>query len=573
MILKRKKHIISFTIFAMLVLMLSVVNANSIKVEQTKLSSGGAEINVHSDNKVREVRFYKKVSDKWILFYINLESGYNDKKFFISRYKLSTSEGSQIKVVVVDENGEEQSNVADVSKVPEQTTPTPTSTPTPSNSPSSSPSSSPTSSVTPSTEPSPSVSPSASASSKPSASTSPSSKPSTSPSSSPSNSNVEVKSITLNNTSLTMNAGDTKQLVKTINPSNAKTTLKWSTNNNKVATVDSKGKVTAKAKGTATITVTTANGKKATCKVTVRDASGYTTKLNGHKVKLPVGDDRVYILDTQDFSTSNHRVNASDAIVFESNGKYAMIDTSVNYQSDRVVKYLKDIGANELEFILLTHMHGDHIGGFKKILDSGIKVKKLYIKDLSNSKSAGKGNFTRVIKNAKKKGVTICYVSKAENKKFSCGDFSYSLYNTSDNLKNHSGNENVNSVTALVTIHGKKCYFTGDIVNDDKVNVNAETKAANSVGQVFFYKVAHHSYSPNNSVSAMKKLNPQYGAVTNLKHRTGTDESRSRILNNTRINDSRLKYSENGTLIYTFTSSGEMKYNKLGNDGRRQKGT
>ena len=427
--------------------------------------------------------------------------------------------------------------------------------------------------MTPSTEPSPSVSPSASASSKPSASTSPSSKPSTSPSSSPSNSNVEVKSITLNNTSLTMNAGDTKQLVKTINPSNAKTTLKWSTNNNKVATVDSKGKVTAKAKGTATITVTTANGKKATCKVTVRDASGYTTKLNGHKVKLPAGNDRVYILDTQDFSPSNHRVNASDAIVFESNGKYAMIDTSVNYQSDRVVKYLKDIGVNELEFILLTHMHGDHIGGFKKILDSGIKVKKLYIKDLSNSKSAGKGNFTRVIKNAKKKGVTICYVSKAENKKFSCGDFNYSLYNTSDNLKGHSGNENVNSVTALVTIHGKKCYFTGDIVNDDKVNVNAETKAANSVGQVFFYKVAHHSYSPNNSVSAMKKLNPQYGAVTNLKHRTGTDKARSRILNNTRINDSRLKYSENGTLIYTFTSSGEMKYNKLGNDGRRQKGT
>ena len=103
MILKRKKYIISFTIFVMLVLMLNVVNANSIKVEQTKLSSGGAEINVHSDNKVREVRFYKKVSDKWILFYTNLESGYNDKKFFISRYKLSTSEGSQIKVLVVDE--------------------------------------------------------------------------------------------------------------------------------------------------------------------------------------------------------------------------------------------------------------------------------------------------------------------------------------------------------------------------------------------------------------------------------------------------------------------------------------
>lgn len=559
MLPKRKKYIISFIIFVMLVLMLNVVNANSIKVEQTKLSSGGAEINVHSDNKVREVRFYKKVSDKWILFYTNLESGYNNKKFFISRYKLSTSEGSKIKVVVVDENGEEQSNVADVSKVPEQPTP------------SSSPSSSPTSSVTPSTEPSPSVSPSVSPS--PSASVSPSSKPSTSPSSSPSNSNVAVKSITLNNTSLTMTAGATKQLVKTITPSNAKTTLKWSTNNSKVATVDANGKVTAKAKGTATITVTTANGKKATCKVTVRDASGYTTKLNGHTVKLPAGNDRIYILDTQDFDATQKKVRASDAIVFESNGKYAMIDTSFNFQADRVIKYLNDIGVDELEFILLTHMHGDHIGGFKKILNSGIKVKKLYIKDLSNSKSEGTNNYARMIKNAQKKNVPICFVSKAENKKFSCGDFKFSLYNTGDNLKSESGNENVNSVTALVTIHGKKCYFSGDIVNDKKLHINAETKAANSVGQVFFYKAAHHSYSPNNSVSAMKKLNPQYGAVTNLKHHTGTDEARSRILNNSRINDSRLKYSENGTLIYTFTSTGELKYNKLGNDGRRQKGT
>lgn len=75
-------------------------------------------------------------------------------------------------------------------------------------------------------------------------------------------------------------------------------------------------------------------------------------------------------------------------------------------------------------------------------------------------------------------------------------------------MKSESGNENVNSVTALVTIHGRKCYFSGDIVNDKDLHINAETKVANSVGQVFFYKAVHHSYSPNNSVAAMKKLNP-----------------------------------------------------------------
>ena len=46
--------------------------------------------------------------------------------------------------------------------------------------------------------------------------------------------------------------------------------LKWTSSNKKVATVNKNGKVTAKKKGTATITVKTANGKKYSCKVTVK---------------------------------------------------------------------------------------------------------------------------------------------------------------------------------------------------------------------------------------------------------------------------------------------------------------
>ena len=51
--------------------------------------------------------------------------------------------------------------------------------------------------------------------------------------------------------------------------SNAVTSYTWRSSNTSVATVDKNGKVTAKASGTATITVKTSNGKTATCKVTV----------------------------------------------------------------------------------------------------------------------------------------------------------------------------------------------------------------------------------------------------------------------------------------------------------------
>lgn len=95
--------------------------------------------------------------------------------------------------------------------------------------------------------------------------------------------NMKIKTVKLNKTSATLKRGKTLQLKATINPTNTTSskTLTWKTSNKNVATVTSKGVVTAKKPGTATITVTTSNGKKATCKINVPYKVTY--KLNGGK--------------------------------------------------------------------------------------------------------------------------------------------------------------------------------------------------------------------------------------------------------------------------------------------------
>ena len=81
---------------------------------------------------------------------------------------------------------------------------------------------------------------------------------------------VVPTSVALNKTTLTLDIGRTSNLRATVYPSNASNKkCTWSSSNTSVATVDGNGKVTAKASGTATITVKTSNGKIATCKVTV----------------------------------------------------------------------------------------------------------------------------------------------------------------------------------------------------------------------------------------------------------------------------------------------------------------
>ena len=96
--------------------------------------------------------------------------------------------------------------------------------------------------------------------------------------------------VKLNQSSLTLGKGESYGLISTVLPANAKNkTCTWSTSNSSVATVSNTGKVTAKATGTAVITVKTVNGKTATCKVKVKPAPT-SVKINPTALTLGKGE-------------------------------------------------------------------------------------------------------------------------------------------------------------------------------------------------------------------------------------------------------------------------------------------
>ena len=104
---------------------------------------------------------------------------------------------------------------------------------------------------------------------------------------------VSPTSVSLNKNSLTLEVGKTYTLTKTVSPSTATTSYRWSSSNTSVATVDKNGKVTAKASGTATITVKTSNGKTATCKVTVNLPTPQITSLSNTTGGIKISWDKV----------------------------------------------------------------------------------------------------------------------------------------------------------------------------------------------------------------------------------------------------------------------------------------
>ena len=85
------------------------------------------------------------------------------------------------------------------------------------------------------------------------------------------------KSISLNKTNLSVQKGKTYDLNSKVSSNSASYSVKYTSSNPKVATVKASGGiVTGSETGTATITATTFNGKKATCKVTVTKAKNYS---------------------------------------------------------------------------------------------------------------------------------------------------------------------------------------------------------------------------------------------------------------------------------------------------------
>ena len=145
--------------------------------------------------------------------------------------------------------------------------------------------------------------------------------------------NVEAATkVKLNKSKTTIYAGQQETLK--LKGAKAK---KWTSSNKKVATVNSKGVVKAKAKGTAKITCKAANGKKYTCKVTVNEprlVKDYITVKAGQR-------SRVMLLGAKavKWTSSNNKIATVDDIGYITTYKNKKGTVKITCYADNGKKY------------------------------------------------------------------------------------------------------------------------------------------------------------------------------------------------------------------------------------------
>lgn len=237
-------------------------------------------------------------------------------------------------------------------------------------------------------------------------------------------------------------------------------------------------------------------------------------------------EDAIYFLNT----------GSSDAIVLQSQGHFAMIDSGEDNDNPRnlpgleykgyekeITDFLKRTASDSngdvyLDFILGTHSHSDHIGGFDTIInDDKIFIEKAYLKEYRSENIRDKEIeewdnqevYDQMVTALNNKSIPI--ISEISSVPFQFGNFTLTFMNTEYENGNKKIGENDNSVVVLVEKDGKKALLTGDLDN----NSGDEVRIAQAVGKVDLLKVGHHSYAGSTGSRFLKLVSPETAVITN----------------------------------------------------------
>ncbi len=172
-------------------------------------------------------------------------------------------------------------------------------------------------------------------------------------------------------------------------------------------------------------------------------------------------------------------VRQGDSILIDSGENEVLIDGGG--KSPGVVNYIRQYVDGQLEVVVATHPHADHIGGLIEVLKD-FQVEEIWLNgDTSTSKTYQE--FMATVNAEKATGAKVNYAKK--NDIISTGNLNLSILNPPDTLFNETNNNSI----VLRLEYGKIAFlFSGDAEKEAEVNMlNTGNKF-----QAQILKAGHH---------------------------------------------------------------------------------
>lgn len=223
-------------------------------------------------------------------------------------------------------------------------------------------------------------------------------------------------------------------------------------------------------------------------------------------------------------------------------GQSVLIDTGFpgnnGRDADRIAAAAKDAGVKQIDYLLITHFHGDHVGGvpalaarlpIKTFIDHGETVEhtaagqKLYDDYM---KEVAKGNHI-VVKPGDKlpiQGLDWTIVSAAGKvlEKPLPGAGKANPYCASYKPKDPDPTENAQSTGSRIVFGKFRAVDLGDLTWNKEHDLMCPE---NRLGEVDVYIVSHHGLDISNSPQLVDALHPKVAIMDNGERKGGTVEA------------------------------------------------
>ena len=216
----------------------------------------------------------------------------------------------------------------------------------------------------------------------------------------------------------------------------------------------------------------------------------------GCEVREPVSTEEkiltVHMLDVED---------AECLFVQLPDGKTLLIDSGESWHADEIISYINSLGVSEIDTVLATHPHSDHIGGLPQII-STFEIGRIYLPDAVHTTK----NYEQLLDLLETRNIPT-YQAKAGVVMY---DGAYTAKFLAPCSETYS---NLNNYSAILKLEYKEksFLFTGDaekLVEKEVLKFYAEDLDCDVL------KVCHHGAETSSSLEFLQAVSPEIALIS-----------------------------------------------------------
>lgn len=233
-------------------------------------------------------------------------------------------------------------------------------------------------------------------------------------------------------------------------------------------------------------------------------------------------------------------VGQADSILIRACNNNMLIDAGNNEDGALIVSYLKELGVEQLDYVVGTHPHEDHIGGMDDIINN-FDIETYMMPDVLSTTKTFEDVLTALSNN------NLTYLVPKEGSSYDLGSADVKIIYVGE----EGGDLNDASVVLKLTYGDNSFLFTGDATS----NVEEELLESNANIKSDVLKVAHHGSDYSSTNEFIDAVNPEYAVISVGKNNSYNHPSLNTLEKFNKRGIKVYRTDEDNTIIFTSNGS------------------